>query len=149
MILVDSNIIMYAAGAEHPCKAPSVAFLKNVAEAKVEATIDAEVLQEILHRFRALNRWGDGRRVYDLARRIFPVVLPVTSAVLDRARILLDEDDRLMARDALHAAVVEINSLAAICSYDRDFDRISTIVRLEPSSFNRLMDDMSSKNRSS
>ena len=132
MILVDSNIIVYAAGAEHPYKAPSVAFLESVAEGKVEATIDAEVLQELLHRYRALNRWADGRRVYDLARRIFPAVLPVTSEILDRARILLDEYDGLMARDALHAAVVEINSLEAICSYDSDFERITTILRTEP-----------------
>jgi hypothetical protein len=132
LILVDSNIIMYAAGAEHPYKGPSVAFLESVAEGKVEATIDAEVLQEILHRYRALNRWTDGRKVYDLARRIFPTVLPVTVEILDRARILLDEYDGLMARDALHAAVVETNSLEAICSYDTDFDRITTIVRTEP-----------------
>lgn len=132
MILVDSNIIMYAAGVEHPYKAPSVAFLENIAEGKVEATIDAEVLQEILHRYRALNRWMDGRRVYDLTRRIFQAVLPVTAEILDRARTLLDEYDGLMARDALHAAVVEINTLEAICSYDTDFDRITTIVRREP-----------------
>ena len=132
MILVDANIIMYAAGAEHPYKASSVAFLENVAKGKVEATIDAEVLQEILHRYRALNRWVDGRRVYDLARRIFPAVLPVTSEIVDRARILLDEYEGLMARDALHAAVAELNSLEAICSYDSDFDQIKTILRTEP-----------------
>ena len=132
MILVDSNIVMYAAGAEHPNKTPSVAFLASVADERVEAIIDAEFLQEILHRYRALNRWIEGRRVYDLARQIFPAVLPITSEILDRARILLDEYEGLMARDALHAAVVELNTLEAICSYDQDFDRISTIKRIEP-----------------
>lgn len=123
---------MYAAGAEHTYKAPSVAFLESVAEGRLEATVDTEVLQEILHRYRALNRWADGKKVYDLARQIFPAVFPITSEILDRARILLDEYDSLMARDALHAAVVEINSLEAICSYDRDFDLITTIRRTEP-----------------
>ena len=52
---------MYAAGAEHPNKAPSVAFLASVAEERVEAIIDAELLQEILHRYRALNRWIEER----------------------------------------------------------------------------------------
>jgi predicted nucleic acid-binding protein len=37
-----------------------------------------------------------------------------------------------MARDALHAAVVEINNLEAVYSYDLDFDRITTIKRMEP-----------------
>ena len=81
---------------------------------------------DILHRYRALSRWVDGRRVYDLARRIFPAVLPVAAEILDRARILLDE------YDALHAAVLEINLLEAICSYDTDFDRITTRARTEP-----------------
>ncbi len=132
MILVDSNVIMYAAGVDHPRKAPSVEFLQGVAEGRIEAAVDAEVLQEILHRYRALNRWGDGRRVYDLARRIFVEVIPITVEILDRARLLLDEYDGLMARDALHAAVVEFHSLEAICSYDHDFDRIKTIRRTEP-----------------
>ena len=123
---------MYAAGVEHPNKAPSVAFLASVAEERVEAIIDAELLQEILHRYRALNRWIEGRRVYDLTRQIFPTVLPITSEILDRARTLLDDYDGLMARDALHTAVVEINNLEAVYSYDRDFDRITTIKRMEP-----------------
>jgi len=132
VILVDANVIMYAAGAEHPHKRPSVALLDRVARGEVEATIDAEVLQEILHRYRAIGRWEDGRRVYDLARQLFRNVVPVTAEVLDRARRILDTDRRIMARDALHAAVVMAEGLEAVCSWDRDFDRIKGIVRREP-----------------
>jgi uncharacterized protein len=135
MILVDTNVIMYAAGADHPHKLPSVALLERVASGEVEATIDAQVLQEILHRYRAITQWNDGRRVYDLTRQIFPNVLPVTAAIMDRARRILDADPRLMARDALRAAVVMIEGMEAVCSYDRDFDRIMGIVRREPSLF--------------
>mgnify|MGYP001285130400 FL=1 len=132
MILVDANVIMYAAGAEHPHKRPSVALLERVARGELEATIDAEVLQEILHRYRAIGRWEDGRRVYDLARQLFRNVVPVTAEVLDRARRILDTDRRIMARDALHAAVVMTEGLEAVCSWDRDFDRIKGLVRREP-----------------
>ena len=132
MILIDTNVIMYAAGAAHPHKNPSVALLERVASGEVEATIDAEVLREILHRYRAIDRWHDGRRVYDLVRQLFPAIVPVTGAIMDRARLLLDGDRRIMARDALHAAVVMIEGLAAVCSYDRDFDRIKGLVRQEP-----------------
>jgi hypothetical protein len=45
---------------------------------------------------------------------------------------LLDRDARIMARDALRAAVALTHGLDAICSYDRDFDRIPGITRLEP-----------------
>jgi len=132
VILIDSNILMYAAGAEHPHKAPSVALLEGVASGEIHASISVEVLQEVLHRYRAINRWEDGRRVYDLARQIFPGAIPISVAMLDRARDILDTTPGIMARDAVHAAVVLIEQMDAICSYDRDFDRIAGIRRLEP-----------------
>lgn len=124
MILVDSNVLMYASGAEHPNKAPSVAFLKRVAAGQLEATIDAEVLQEVIHRYRALHRWPEGRRVYELARRLFPDVLAITGEVIDYAKQLADADDRISARDSVHAAVVAEYKLEGICTFDTDFDRI-------------------------
>jgi uncharacterized protein len=132
VILIDTNVIMYAAGAPHPNKGPSVRLLEQVAAGELEATIDAEVLQEILHRYRAIHRWEEGKQVYDLTRRLFPVVIPVTAEILDHARQLLDTDGTIMARDALHAAVVFQERLEAVCSYDRDFDRIEGLLRREP-----------------
>ena len=132
MILIDTNVIMYAAGAFHPNKSPSVKLLEEVAAGALEATIDAEVLQEILHRYRAINRWEEGKQVYDLTRQLFPVVIPVTAQILDRARRLLDTDPLIMARDALHAAVVMLEQLDGVCSFDRDFDRIQGLLRHEP-----------------
>lgn len=132
MILVDANVFMYAAGGEHPYKQPSVAFLERVASGEVEAAVDAEVLQEILHRYRALGRWRDGRRLYDLVRRLVPLVLPITAEVTDRARELLDVDAELTARDALHAAAVQVYEARALASFDRDFDRLAGVERREP-----------------
>lgn len=133
MILVDANILMYAAGAEHSFKRPSLIFLQQVAEGAVPAAIDAETLQEVLHRYRSIGRWEDGKKVYDLARQIFAVVLPITVDILDRTREILDgRTPGIMARDALHAAVYEINRCEAICSYDTDFDRLPGIHRREP-----------------
>lgn len=132
MILVDSNILMYAAGTDHPNKASSLAWLERVARDEIDAAVDAEVLQEILHRYRAIDRWEEGRAVYDLTRRLFSVVIPITADILDLTRALLDEHPGLMARDALHAAVAEAHGLEAICSYDRDFDRLPGLERIEP-----------------
>jgi hypothetical protein len=124
MILVDSNMLMYAGGAEHPNKKLAVAFLKRVAGGEVDATIDAEVLQEIIHRYRALRRWPEGQLVYELARGLFPEVLAITGAVMDHAKQIADADGRISARDAIHAAVVAEYRLEGICTFDRDFDRI-------------------------
>ena len=132
MILLDANVFMYAAGAEHANKAPAVRFLDRVTAGEVDAAIDAETLQEILHRYRAIRRWKDGRRVYDLTRTLVPVVLPITADVLDAARALMDRDPDLMARDALHAAIALEHTGGAICSFDADFDRIEAIERKAP-----------------
>lgn len=132
MILIDSNVLMYAAGAPHPHKGPSLALLERIAGGEVEAAVDAEALQEILHRYRAIDEWARGRHVYDLARRVFPSVIPVDAHVLDRARELMDAHADLQARDAVHAAVVLHHDMEALCSYDRDFDRVPGIVRRNP-----------------
>jgi predicted nucleic acid-binding protein len=130
VILVDSNVLMYAAGAEHSNKAAAVHFLERVAGGEIDATIDAQVLQEIIRRYRALNRWTDGKRVYSLARDLFPEVLPVTGEVMDRAKELVDRDQSVSARDAVHAAVVMVQGLSGICTFDDDFDRIPECVRV-------------------
>jgi len=45
MILIDTNIIMYAAGAKHPHKRPSAQLLEQVATGDVDAIINAETLE--------------------------------------------------------------------------------------------------------
>lgn len=132
MILVDANVFMYAAGAEHPNKASSGRLLDRIAAGELRGAIDAETLQEILHRYRAIRRWETGRQVYDLARAIVPEVLPITAALLDKTRDLLDRYENLMARDALHAAVALRHTDGGIYSFDTDFDGIDGIRRLEP-----------------
>lgn len=132
MILLDANVLMYAAGAAHAHKAPSLALLERVARGELEAGADVEVLQEILHRYRALGRWDDGKRVYDLARRVVPLWLAIDLAALDLARQLLDTHPHLTARDALHAAVYFEAGASAFCSFDSGFDTVRGLRRVEP-----------------
>jgi uncharacterized protein len=132
MILVDTNIIMYAAGKEHPNKAPAADLIDQVAMGGINALIDAETLQEILHRYQSLGRWPEGREIFGLARAIFRDILPITAEVMDRAQRLIESDHTLKARDAVHAAVVFQYGLDGIMSFDRDFDRIQGIRRQEP-----------------
>jgi predicted nucleic acid-binding protein len=132
VIAVDANIFMYAAGAKHVHKGPSAHFLDRIAAGEVDAVVDAEVLQEILHRYRAIGRWSDGSHVFDLARRIVPTVIAVTGAVLDDAKQLLDSYGGLMARDALHVAAARHAGADAFCSFDRDFDIVRGFKRVRP-----------------
>lgn len=134
MILVDANIIMYACGREHPLKAPSIAFLETVARREVGATTDAEVLQEILHRYRSVGRWEVGEVAYTLARTVLPDILPITAGVVDRAAELMRSHPFLVARDAIHLAVVQLHHLNGICSFDGGLDRVPGVRRIEPPS---------------
>ena len=88
------------------------------------------VLQEIIYRYRALDRWPDGQQVYTLARSLFPDVLAITGAVMDCANQLADEDPRVSARDAVHAAVVAVYKLEGICLHLRP--RLRPHPRLPP-----------------
>ena len=132
MILLDANILMYAAGAAHPHKQPSVDLLARIARSEIQAGCDAEVLQEILHRYRSIGRWAEGRLLYEYARKLLPLVVAIDEACLDEAARLMDLHPRLTARDALHAAAVLVSGAAGFCSYDRDFDGIAGLRRLEP-----------------
>ena len=56
MILVDSNIPMYLVGASHPHKIAAQRMLEKLIRDRERLTTDAEVLQEILHRYVAIDR---------------------------------------------------------------------------------------------
>jgi predicted nucleic acid-binding protein len=60
------------------------------------------------------------------------VTIPIDDVVTDRARELMDVYPRLLARDAVHAAVVITRKLDGIASFDRDFDGIRGVKRIEP-----------------
>lgn len=131
MILVDANVFMYVAGRAHPNKAPSAELVLRIASGKVKAAIDAEVLQEILHRYR--GEWlAQGRALYDYVRQTVTTVIPVSAEAIDGARLLMDAHPLLSARDAVHAAVCMQQGLSAVCSYDSVFDQIG-VRRVVPS----------------
>lgn len=132
MILLDANIFMYAAGKDHPCKHPSVQLLRKIVSDNMDAAVDVEVLQEILHRYRAIDRWEDGCKVFEFVRQVVPQVLPVTDEIMQDTYHLLHQYPTLSARDALHAAVYRTYNAIVFCSYDTDFDVITNLNRCEP-----------------
>ena len=90
------------------------------------------MLQEILHRYRAIGRWDEGREVYGLVCTIIPIVEPVTREILNKTAELMDRYDQLMARDCLHTAHCMLSNIDGICTFDRDFDVVTEISRVEP-----------------
>lgn len=132
---IDANVPMYAAGAEHPLKALCVAILEAIARGELTAVTDAEVLQELLHRYTALGQRERAVEVCRLFLQIVPDVLPVTREAVEQALELHLRFPQLQARDSLHAAVMLTHRITRIISADRHFDGMPELTRLDPSAF--------------
>jgi hypothetical protein len=75
---IDTNVPMYAVGADHPLKRPCLAILEAVATGALTAVTDVEVLQEILHRYTALGQRTRAAEVARLFLQVVPEALPIT-----------------------------------------------------------------------
>jgi uncharacterized protein len=130
VILVDSNVPMYLVGAAHPNKEAARRALEEAVAAGESLCTDAEVLQEILHRYTAIRRPEDIDPAFDALLAIVDVVYPIERADVERARRLLGTTPTLSARDAVHVAVMQGRDVGRILSFDAGFDGIPGIVRL-------------------
>ena len=129
---IDANIPMYAAGADHPMKVPCVAILEAAAKGKLEAVTDAEVLQEILHRYTALNQRIRAIEICRLFMEVVPNIFPVSSGIVASALEIHRKFPDIQARDSVHTAVMLSQHIQYIISAYRHFDAVPEIVRIDP-----------------
>ena len=130
MILVDSNIPMYLVGAPHPHKADAQRLLEKLITDRQRLVTDAEVLQEILHRYVAIDRRDAIQPAFDALLGIVDQVLAVDGMVVQRAKKIVLEYRQLSARDAVHLSVMEQNGIERILSFDSGLDAFPRITRL-------------------
>jgi hypothetical protein len=130
VILVDSNIPMYLVGAPHPHKSDAQRWLEKLVSDRQRLVTDAEVLQEILHRYVAINCRDAIQPAFDALLGIVDQVLPVDRAVAERAKEIVQGHRRLSARDAVHLAVMEHHGIERILTFDSGFDGFPGITRL-------------------
>lgn len=131
--LIDAAIFMYAAGAAHPLKQPSITVLARARARSLDATTSAEVVQEIFHRYRAIGRTAGGIALTREVLVTFTPVLPITDAVVRRLPELAERYSNLSSRDLVHVATCIEHGLDTIISPDRGFDEVSEIMRVNPS----------------
>jgi uncharacterized protein len=130
VIFVDSNIPMYLVGAAHPNKDAARRRLEECITRGERLVADAEVLQEILHRYVAINRRDAIQPAFDALLRVVDHVYPVDLADVERAKSLVLGVTPLSARDAVHLAVMLRHGISRILSFDAGFDRVPGIERL-------------------
>ncbi|MGH7721971.1 MAG: type II toxin-antitoxin system VapC family toxin [Candidatus Dormibacteria bacterium] len=130
MILVDSNIPMYLVGAPHPHKADAQHALERLIAERRRLVTDAEVFQEILHRYAAIDRREAIQPAFEALRGVVDEVLPIVEADVLRAKDLLGTHLAITARDAIHVAVMANHDIEKVLSFDRGFDSVAAVERL-------------------
>ena len=131
MIFIDSNIPMYLVGAQHPHKADSQRLVELCITERMRLLTDAEVLQEILHRYAAIDRRDAIQPAFDALLGIVDEVLPIEESAVERAKEIVLGNRRLSARDAIHLATMEQRGIHRIMSFDASFDGFPGIERLK------------------
>jgi predicted nucleic acid-binding protein len=133
-IFLDVNVFMYAAGTPHPYKDACVRILADVETGALTATVNVEILQELLYRYSHIKLVDKG---VQLCRDIlkYPLtILPVTETDVRLAIDLFDSHHAvgLKPRDAVHAATMQNNGLSRLISADKDFELLKGITRIDP-----------------
>ena len=121
---------MYLMGAAHPHKTESQVILDRLIAAGQRLVTDAEVLQEILHRYTAIDRREAIGPAIQVTLDIVDEVLPIGKAEALRAGEIVQNRVLMSARDAIHIAVMERHGIRSIFSFDGDFDRWPGLQRI-------------------
>jgi predicted nucleic acid-binding protein len=121
---------MYLIGAEHPNKKSSQRILKDLILSDEPLVTDAEVLQEILHRYVAISRKDAIQPAFDVLIEIVDEVFPVDTTIVEKAKEIVLTRKKISARDALHIAVMRDRGINRIFTFDIGFDEVPGIERL-------------------
>ena len=132
MIVLDTTILIYTTGVEHPLRLPCQRLVDAIAEGRIQATTTPEVIQEYTHvRARRLARSEAARTARDFANLLGPLLLVDTPTLTLGLRIY-EETPGLGAFDAVLAATAITASADALVSADRGFLAVRGLTCLDP-----------------
>lgn len=132
MIVLDTTVLVYAKGGDHPLRAPCRDLIRHVADGALEATTSAEVIQEFVHvRARRRDRGDAASLGRDYAELLSPL-LPITREELERGLALFEQIGSLGAFDAVLAAAAVGANAAALVSADTAFAEVPGLEHVVP-----------------
>lgn len=132
MIVLDTTVLVYAVGAEHPLRDPCRRLVRAVEQGAIEATTTVEVVQEFTHvRSRRRSR-ADAVGVASAWVELLSPLLVVSAADLRAGLTVYREADRLGAFDAVLAATARAAGAAALVSADRAFAEVGSLTHVVP-----------------
>ena len=121
---------MYLIGAPHPHKSEAQLLLERLVASGQRLVTDAEVLQEIAHRYVAIDKREAIGKAFQLVRDVVDDVLAIEKGDVLRAGEIVQSRSRLSARDSVHIAIMERHGIRSILSFDADFDRWPGLTRI-------------------
>ena len=132
MIVLDTTVLAYAVGADHPLQAPCRQLVRAIAGGEVIATTTIEVIQEFAH-VRARRR--DRKDAAELARDYIELLSPlliVEEPDLREGLRFFEENPGVGAFDAVLAAAAHAAGADALVSADAGFSVIANIHHVIP-----------------
>jgi predicted nucleic acid-binding protein len=121
---------MYLVGAAHAHKSDAQRRLERLINDRERLVTDAEVLQEILHRYVAIKRLDAIQPAFDAILKIVDEVIAIDRAAVEKAKQIVLAYRHLSARDAVHLAVMEQRAISRILSFDSGFDTVPGVARI-------------------
>ena len=121
---------MYLIGAPHPHKSEAQLLLERLIVSGQRLVTDAEVLQEIVHRYAAVGKREAIQPAFQLLLDVVDEVFDIEKADVLRAGEIVQNRALLSARDSVHVAVMERHGIRSILSFDGDFDRWPGLKRI-------------------
>ena len=132
MIVLDTTVLVYAKGADHPLRDPCRRLIGAIAAGEVEATTTPEVIQEFMHvRARRHDRPGAATLARDYAELLSPLLL-VDRPQLERGLLLFEAVTSLGAFDAVLAAAAIAAAATHLVSADSAFGEVKGLDHVEP-----------------
>jgi hypothetical protein len=128
MIVLDTTVLVYAKGSDHPLRDPCRRLIGAIAEGRLEATTTVEAIQEFVHvRARRRGRADAAALGRDYAALLSPL-LSVMHDDLERGLAIYGDSERLGAFDAVLTAAAKAADADALVSADTDFAEVESLV---------------------
>ena len=121
---------MYVVGASHPNKIQAQRLLEKSLLDREKLATDAEVFQEILHRYTSVNRRGVIQPAFDALLKLVDEVFPVDREIIEEAKQIVLAYRQFSARDAVHLAVMRTHGIDRIMSFDTGLDGFPGVTRV-------------------
>jgi predicted nucleic acid-binding protein len=109
---------MYLVGTPGTQETDAQRLLERLVSERHRPVTDADVLQEIPHRYSSINRRDDIQPAFGALLNVVDELLPVDLAVTERAKQIVLGYRRLSARNAVHLTVMEQHGIDQILSFD-------------------------------